>query len=497
MSDAGKAVFNAGATFANRVEINYNGDYQFKIDNNVTEPWYQRVQSDGTFALHLNGTGNIFHATSSGIGVTGDIDVTSTDAGSSAGPVINLVRDSSSPADADYLGQIKFKGDDDNGGGTTYSKITGKIGDASNGSEDGIIEFAAQKAGSSTILARLTSSALKLLNSTELEAPVVDGENFKINGAQGSDGQVLTSTGSGVAWESVSGGVAGISTSADATAITIDSSERVGIGITSPEQVFHVYQAGDGKRPVRFTTGNDKDLDFYNDSEAWQLQSEKGLYHRAKGGGNIKFITGSGSDDSENERMRIDTGGKVIVSTAGSSDDIRFFVETTNSSDTGIAFGRNGTNNLKTAIRSASAGSSSAMFMKLALGESQGTMTNSSPQFTFYYNGNLTATGSVSSDRRLKENIVDIPDGSTALIKALNPVSFNLIGSPVHKAGFIAQEVETVKSSLVNGGEKDEEENETIRGVDYYGILAHAVKAIQEQQTIIDDLKSRIETLEA
>ena len=27
-------------------------------------------------------------------------------------------------------------------------------------------------------------------------------------------------------------------------------------------------------------------------------------------------------------------------------------------------------------------------------------------------------------------------------------------------------------------------------------VLAHAVKAIQEQQTIIDDLKSRIEALE-
>ena len=32
----------------------------------------------------------------------------------------------------------------------------------------------------------------------------LDAKNFKINGAQGSDGQVLTSTGSGVAWESVS-----------------------------------------------------------------------------------------------------------------------------------------------------------------------------------------------------------------------------------------------------------------------------------------------------
>ena len=34
---------------------------------------------------------------------------------------------------------------------------------------------------------------------------VVDAVNFKINGGQGSDGEVLTSTGSGVAWESVSG----------------------------------------------------------------------------------------------------------------------------------------------------------------------------------------------------------------------------------------------------------------------------------------------------
>ena len=34
----------------------------------------------------------------------------------------------------------------------------------------------------------------------------LDADNFKINGAQGSDGQVLTSTGSGVAWEAAGGG---------------------------------------------------------------------------------------------------------------------------------------------------------------------------------------------------------------------------------------------------------------------------------------------------
>ena len=46
-------------------------DYQLKIDNGASQPWYQRVQSDGTFALHLNGTGNIFHATSTGTTTTG------------------------------------------------------------------------------------------------------------------------------------------------------------------------------------------------------------------------------------------------------------------------------------------------------------------------------------------------------------------------------------------------------------------------------------------
>ena len=59
-----------------------------------------------------------------------------------------------------------------------------------------------------------------------VDAAIIDGENFKVNGGQGSDGQVLTSTGSGVAWEAAAGGVAGITSSANATAIAISSSEN-------------------------------------------------------------------------------------------------------------------------------------------------------------------------------------------------------------------------------------------------------------------------------
>jgi hypothetical protein len=41
---------------------------------------------------------------------------------------------------------------------------------------------------------------------TSVTSPLVDAQNFKINGGQGTDGQVLTSTGSGVAWEAGGGG---------------------------------------------------------------------------------------------------------------------------------------------------------------------------------------------------------------------------------------------------------------------------------------------------
>ena len=101
------------------------------------------------------------------------VTLTSTDAGSSAGPILELYRNSSSPADADYIGQIKFQGRHDGGAKALYAKITGKIGDASDGSEDGIIEIAHQKAGSNNISARFTSTALKLINGTGLE--IADG----------------------------------------------------------------------------------------------------------------------------------------------------------------------------------------------------------------------------------------------------------------------------------------------------------------------------------
>jgi hypothetical protein len=75
-----------------------------------------------------------------------DVQLTlkSTDADANVGPVIDMIRDSSSPADGDELGRIRFKGDDDAGNETTYAYLQVKIndaGDGSGGSEDGELEI--------------------------------------------------------------------------------------------------------------------------------------------------------------------------------------------------------------------------------------------------------------------------------------------------------------------------------------------------------------------
>ena len=101
---------------------------------------------------------------------TGDsLLITTTEDSSTAAPVITLKRNSSSPADGDYLGQLKFKGENDADQEVIYAKVTGKISDASDTTEDGLLEFTLKKAGSNNIGMRLTSSDLKLINGTGLE----------------------------------------------------------------------------------------------------------------------------------------------------------------------------------------------------------------------------------------------------------------------------------------------------------------------------------------
>ena len=130
--------------------------------------------SEPTTALHVNGTitaSGMTGLSSLSINNTSTSDsltITTTEDSSTAGPVLSLKRNSASPADTDYLGQINFNGENDADQEVNYAGITGKILDASDGTEDGIIEFSHIKAGSQVITGRWRSDSLQLLNGTHL-----------------------------------------------------------------------------------------------------------------------------------------------------------------------------------------------------------------------------------------------------------------------------------------------------------------------------------------
>ena len=119
--------------------------------------------------LDVDGHTNLDNVSIAGVSTfSGDINIDDGAADSAAGPELKLNRGSASPANADYLGQIKFAGRSSTGAERNYAKITGKILDVTNGSEDGILEFAHIKGGSQTITGRWRSDSLQLLNGTNL-----------------------------------------------------------------------------------------------------------------------------------------------------------------------------------------------------------------------------------------------------------------------------------------------------------------------------------------
>jgi energy-coupling factor transporter ATP-binding protein EcfA2 len=107
--------------------------------------------------------------------------------------------------------------------------------------------------------------------------------------------------------------------------------------------------------------------------------------------------------------------------------------------------------------------------------------------FYLYNNGNYDFAGSDVSDIRLKENITTIDYNATEKLMQLVPKSYNMIKHPdTKRSGFIAQEVKEVLPDFVTG----EETEKDYLGLDYNGLLAISIKAIQEQQCKIALLES-------
>lgn len=203
VTDTGHAIAGI-STGSAKVETNIDGGNQFHHVGFVDKrTGYQQIKTNGltynpsTGKLYagIGSFGSVITTGDIDIGGTldvtsdavfnGNLDIVSTDSGASAAPIITLYRNSSSAADADYLGQIKFQGENDAGQAVNFAKITGKILDASDGTEDGILEFAHIKAGSQNISARFRSDSLQLLN----------GTNFTVDGTTTTTGKIFANHG--------------------------------------------------------------------------------------------------------------------------------------------------------------------------------------------------------------------------------------------------------------------------------------------------------------
>jgi hypothetical protein len=114
--------------------------------------------------------------------------------------------------------------------------------------------------------------------------------------------------------------------------------------------------------------------------------------------------------------------------------------------------------------------------------------------------GDITASGNVTaySDERLKENVKQI-ENAIDIVEKLRGVTFDWKATGENSYGVIAQEVQAVLPELVVETSKNSiegEEIENILSVDYGKLTSVLIEAIKEQQKLIEEQESRINSLE-
>ena len=248
------------------------------------------------------------------------------------------------------------------------------------------------------------------------------------------------------------------------------------------------------------TTGNA--YYYFNTSTS----GDSGLIFRDNTSTNSGFLTYNHFENAMkfgvngSERMRITSGGGLIVGAAGVGD-VNNIVNTHliegNSTSAGIAptgiYSNSGTANVPalSILQRDTSTNSTCRFIQFF-----SSVTNASAQSMggIVGNGANNAQFAIISDIREKENIKTI-ESSLDKINKLNPVEFDWKKTGEHtKAGFIAQEVEEIFPEYVveNLSNEGEEERKGLTGGMTSGIVAHLVKSIQELKAEIELLKTQI-----
>jgi hypothetical protein len=265
-------------------------------------------------------------------------------------------------------------------------------------------------------------------------------------------------------------------TNGTTTAMTINTSQNVGIGTTTPANPLVVSNAGAAGIEINSTS-----INSYNRStSAWV-----DITYSA----NQQIFNSAGTT----ERMRIASDGDVLIGrTAPFATEKVLIFQSTNavglcvSSESGPAIGN---------YESADSGRNAWWTF--------GRDNSITGNFIFAYNNSAVASINLTtgvytalSDARVKKNITDLNYG-LAEVMAMRPVSY-LMNQEEDTAkkhlGFIAQEVKAVMDEAVD----DLIDHDTqFYGLDKSGLVPVLVKAIQELKATVDAQAARIAALES
>jgi hypothetical protein len=303
-----------------------------------------------------------------------------------------------------------------------------------------------------------------------------------------------------------------LQTNGTTTAVTIDTSQNVGIGTASPSSKLNV----NGK--VTLTGGEDNQIEWNNNSQLWRLNNSSAgqfyLYDVTGAKFPFKINAGSGNDSiaitstsiafgvGGTERMRIDSSGNVLMGATSNpslswTSANRLYVD--QSTADFVCHVRNSStttaNNYGLAISyAATPNNTGQAFIDIRDSTAQRLQVRSNGGIA-----NFSANNVNLSDEREKKDI-QLAGSYLDKICAI-PVKTFLFNDQTDtdiNLGVIAQDVQAVAPELVSESNWGTEEEPKERLSIYQTDLQYALmKCIQEQQTIINDLKARVTALEA
>jgi hypothetical protein len=293
----------------------------------------------------------------------------------------------------------------------------------------------------------------------------------------------------------------------ETTAITVDTSQNVGIGTSSPASDTANERILQVNAPTTFATvslstsranaSGDNigkvSFDVLNNTATYrsraQIVAQSTGSTTNKYGANMLFYTASDNTTDATERMRIDSSGNLLVGTTDSSSG---------ATAAKLRIIGSSANNLF--VGSATAGG--WRITSDALNDA-GTFYHIKFTENGTQRGSITSNGTVTvyattSDYRLKENVKPMT-GALAIVSQLKPVTYDWIENKISGQGFIAHELQEVIPNAVVGGKDsvDSIGNPQYQQIDSSILVATLTAAIQELKAINDTQAETINALTA